>query len=305
MNKLTKWLLVDGSRPVVSAGLAGLAFLVTFWLTSLGLITFRPASTVGTMFGSGVISGVFSLITITLTVNQLVLSRVFGTINGLTDRIDGTLDFRHTVEDIAGRTESPNDPAEFLSLIGETLADRAGVLEDELDDPDESEYLSDLRSYADRLTDIEGTGDTMRIVSMLLGPAYAQLLTATDSRVRSEAFSEAATEELDAVRDLLKAVAVARQFFKTIAIQQDLAELSRRLVYLGIPVLLVSFYITTTYTTLPSSTIAEPLLPLVVSAGVAIVLLPLAVLLSHMVRLATIARFTVSVGPFVPPEEQG
>ena len=303
MHKLTKWVLVDGHRLVVSVLVAVLTFLVTFWLTSIGLVTFRPAGTVATMFGSGVISGVFSLITITLTVNQLVLSRVFGTVDGLTDRLDGTLDFRHTVEEIAERTESPNDPAEFLSLIGETIDDRAGRLDDELDGSDD-EYLADLRSYADRLTDVGGTGDTMRVVSMLLGPAYAQLLTATDARARNDKYSEDATEELDAVRDLLKAVAVARQFFKTIAIQQDLAELSRRLVYLGIPVLLVSFYVTTTYTTLPSSMVAEPLLPLVVSAAVAVVLLPLAVLLSHMVRLATIARYTVSVGPFVPPEER-
>ena len=32
---------------------------------------------------------------------------------------------------------------------------------------------------------------------------------------------------------------------------------------------------------------------------------PLAILISYILRVATIARYTVSVGPFVPPEEQG
>ncbi|EMA42123.1 hypothetical protein C448_11351 [Halococcus morrhuae DSM 1307] len=305
MNKLSKWILIDGNRLLVSVLLAAMAFLITFGATQLGLITFQPASAVSSMFSSGVVSGLFSVITITLTVNQLVLSRVFGTVEDLTDRLDGTREFRRSVAELTGRATSPNDPAAFLALIGETLGERVeafaanydGETTDEIE-----EYRSAIDSYAERLEGVAGTEDTMAIVSTLVGPAYAQRLTETEAIRRTH--DDRSTEELDAVTELLEAVAVARQFFKTIAIQQDLAGLSRRLATLGIPILLVAFYATTIYTTVPSATVAQPLLPVVVSAAIAIVLLPLAILLSYMLRLATIARYTVSVGPFVPPEEQ-
>ncbi|EMA50340.1 hypothetical protein [Halococcus thailandensis] len=305
MNKLSKWILIDGNRLLVSVLLAAAAFLITFGATQIELITFQPASAVSSMFGSGVVSGLFSVITITLTVNQLVLSRVFGTVEDLTDRLDGTREFRQSVAELTGRATSPNDPAAFLALIGETLDERVEAFATEHDGEttDEiEEYRSAMHSYAERLEGVAGTGDTMAIVSTLLGPAYAQRLTETETIRQS--YDDRSTEELDAVTELLEAVAVARQFFKTIAIQQDLAQLSRRLATLGIPILLVAFYATTVYTSVPSTTVAQPLLPIVVSAAIAIVLLPLAILLSYMLRLATIARYTVSVGPFVPPEEQ-
>lgn len=304
MNKLSKWVLIDGNRLLVSVLLAAVAFLVTFGMTQIGLVTFQPASAVSSMFGSGVVSGMFSLITITLTVNQLVLSRVFGTVEGLTDRLDGTREFRRSVAELTDRATSPNDPAEFLATIGETLDDQVEAFAAEHDETtDEIEqYRSAMHAYAERLEGVAGTEDTMAIVSTLLGPAYAQRLTETEAIRRTH--DDRSTEELDAVAELLESVAVARQFFKTIAIQQDLAGLSRRLAALGIPILLVAFYTTTVYTSVPNATVAQPLLPVVVSAAIAVVLLPLALLLSYMLRLATIARYTVSVGPFIPPEEQ-
>ena len=304
MNKLSKWILIDGNRLLVSVLFAAVAFLVTFGMTRIGLVTFQPASAVSSMFGSGVVSGMFSLITITLTVNQLVLSRVFGTVEGLTDRLDGTREFRRSVAEHTDRTTSPNDPAEFLATIGGTLDERVEAFVAEHDGTTDGieEYRSAMHAYAERLEGVAGTEDTMAIVSTLLGPAYARRLTETEALRR--AHDDRSTEELDAVAELLEAVAVARQFFKTIAIQQDLAGLSRRLAILGIPILLVAFYTTTVYTSVPSATVAQPLLPVVVSAAIAVVLLPLALLLSYMLRLATIARYTVSVGPFIPPEEQ-
>lgn len=312
MNSAKKWVLIDGDRLIVASLFVIGSFLVTYGLTTLDLITFRPASAVSTMFGSGIVSGIFSLITITLTVNQMILSRVFGTIDGLTDRIDGSLDYRHTVEDLAGKPGSPNQPDEFLVLIGETITERADAFENALSETDRNskddidEYLSDIRTYANKIESVEGTEDTLQIVSTLLGPAYAQNLTATDRLLRTDnvKFSEEARAELDSILELIKSVAIARQFFKTIAIQQDLAQLSRLLAYIGVPVLLGTFLVTTMYTTIPSTTVAQPLLAEVVSLGIAIVFIPVSILLSFILRAASVARYTVSVGPFIPPEEQ-
>lgn len=312
MNKVKKWFLIDGSRLVVASLFVIGSFLITYWFTKLGFVTFQPASAVSTMYGSGIVSGMFSLITITLTVNQMVLSRVFGTVNELTDRIDGSLEFRHTVEDLAAQSTSPNQPSQFIVLIGETITERATAFEkhvgkanqDLKDDADE--YLSDVYAYADRIEDVKGTEDTQQIVSTLLGPGYAQNLTATDRLLRKydDELSDSVRTELEALLELIKSVGVARQFFKTVAIQQDLAQLSRMLAYIGAPVLLAVFFVTSMYTSHPTTTIAQPLLAEVVSLGVAIVFIPLSILLSYILRVASIARYTVSAGPFIPPEEK-
>lgn len=318
MNRAKKWFLIDGSRLAVASLFVIGSFLITYWFTKLELITFQPASAVSTMYGSGVISGMFTLITITLTVNQMILSRVFGSVNELTDRIDSSLEFRHTVEDLSAQSTSPNHPDQFIVLIGETITERANAFEKHVDeakqelelDPDlgddADEYLSEVYAYADRIEDVKDTETTQQIVSMLLGPGYAQNLTATDRLLRKydDELPYSVRTELEALLELLKSIGVARQFFKTIAIQQDLAQLSRMLVYIGAPVLLAVFFVTSMYTSHPTTTIAQPLLAEVVSLGVAVVFIPLSILLSYSLRVASIARYTVSTGPFIPPEEQ-
>lgn len=312
MNFVKKWFLIDGNRLVVAGLLVVGSFFVTYGLTEFGFITFQPESPVSTMFGSGIISGVFSLITITITVNQMILSRVFGTVDELTDRVDGSIEFRHAVENLADQPTSPNQPDQFLVLIGETISERANAFETELGDADRAlkddadEYLSDVYAYADRVENVEGIEDTLQIVSILLGPEYAQNLTATDHLLQKYdgEFSEAARTELEAILELIKAVAVTRQLFKTIVIQQNLAQLSRILGYLGVPILLSTFVVTTMYTTLPSTTVPQPVLAEVVSLGITVVLIPMSILLSYILRVASIARYTISVGPFIPPEEQ-
>lgn len=312
MNNATKWFLINGNRSVVASLFVVGTFFITYGLTTLGFITFQPESAASTMFGSGIVSGVFSLITITLTVNQMILSRVFGSVTELTNRIEGSFEFRHTVEDLAEQSKSPKHPDDFLVFIGKTITERAQALETKLTDAnpemkDEvAEYLSEIYAYADHIEDIEDTEDTTQIVSMLLESAYAHNLTATDRLLRKydEELSEPIRTDLEALFELMKSVAIARQFFKTVAIQQDLAQLSRILAFIGIPVLLGVFFVTTMYTTLPSTTVAQPFLAEIVSLGIALVFIPVAILLSYILRAASIARYTVSVGPFIPPEEQ-
>ena len=53
-----------------------------------------------------------------------------------------------------------------------------------------------------------------------------------------------------------------------------------------------------------SVTLPAQSLPLVFSLGVGVVVAPLAVFVAYVFRAATIARHTVSVGPFAPPEER-
>ena len=310
-----EWLLIDGNRFVVAGAMAGLAFVVIYGLSWLGWITLGTSSNVRTLLSSGIASGTLTLVTVTLSINQLLLSRMFGSVNDLDDRLDGSEGFRNRVRELAGRHSMPTHPAEFLSVVMETIRERGDRLRSDLDGSlagDFEPYLDALDGYAgDALETIgddtrAGKSGTAEVLSAILGPEYAENLRRTRhlQNQHAGALSDAARSELNDLRDLLEAVAVLRQFFKTLAIQQDLARLSRLIAYSGFGALLTTFALATVYEASSGAVIPSAWLPLVTSAGLAVIVLPLALLISYILRVATISRYSVSVGSFVPPEEQ-
>ena len=310
-----EWLLIDGNRFVVAGLLALLTFVVIYGLSRLGLIGLGTKSNVRTLLSSGIASGMLTLITVTLSINQLLLSRVFGSINELSDRLEGTNEFRERIAEITDEHSTPNHPAAFLALIMRAIRDRVARLERDLagDVPADFEpYLEGLDAYAGTvLATVEndsrtGKSSTSEVLSSILGPEYADLLRRT-RHLHNEhelSLSEEATSELEDLRELLEAIAILRQFFKTLAIQQDLARLSRAIAYSGFGALLTTFALALVYQSSSGAVIPAQWLPLVTSVGLAIVVLPLALLLSYMLRVATVSRYSVSAGSFVPPEEQ-
>ncbi|WP_458188354.1 hypothetical protein [Haladaptatus sp. NG-WS-4] len=162
---------------------------------------------------------------------------MFGSPNELSDRLDGTVDFRRNVEQIAGRSTSPTDPTESLALITETIHDRIMSLDLSAFDGEVGEYQSALAEYADKLTEsVREETDTVGVLSETMGSEYAEFMEPT-RYVRNEfrdEFSEPTPAELEEVFELLESIAIARQFFKTLAIQQQLARLSRFFAYTGL-----------------------------------------------------------------------
>lgn len=103
--------------------------------------------------------------------------------------------------------------------------------------------------------------------------------------------------------ELLEAIAITRQFFKTLALQKNLAYLSRLVIYTGLLSLLCTIGLALVYRT-SSVTVPRSILPVLVTLGVGVILSSLAVFTSYILRTATVARWTVSVGPFIPPKER-
>ncbi len=241
-----------------------------------------------------------------------MLSRVFGSVNVLMDRFDASRDLRENVESIADVPSSPTDPAEFLSLVARTLTDRAdGVLaaseRADWDPPPElTSAMQDLAAYGESLdANLEANDRMNSVLSALVGTEYALNINAV-GHLRNEyaaSIPEEVQSEFQAIEELLEAVAVVRQFYKTIASQQDLATLSGLLVYSGMAALMATILVSLVYR---SSTVTIPveLLPIVVSVGIGAVFTPLALFVAYILRAATVARQTVSVGPFVPPGGQ-
>ena len=308
-DHVANWVLLEGDRTTV-AGCLVLGIVGVVWiLISVGVLAVGPDSSVSRIFGSGLTAGIITLLTIALSINQLVLSRVFGSINVLVDRLEGSRELRQTVESIAEIPSSPNDPAEFLALVASTLSDRTTRLIRIIDSADWNapttftDALEDVASYGDSIDAHLETNATMNdVIGVVLGTEYAQNMT-TIGHLQNEyaaSLPKGALEEFQAIEDLLESIAVIRQFYKTITIQQDLATLSRLLVYSGIGALLSAIIVTLSYRT-HSTTLPAAVLPVVVSVGIGAIVSPLSLFVVYILRAATVARQTVSVGPFTPP----
>jgi len=308
-NRLKEWLFLEGNRFTVAIGIVAMFVVALGSLVWTGMVAVGADSSVASVFASGIISGVVTLVTIAVSINQLVLSRVFGSPGKLSDRLDGSRDLRERVERLADQPSSPNDPAAFLSLLSTTLSERAtaalsGMEQSATDSPAEiADALTDVAEYGRSInTQVEDGTPITDILGIIVGSEYAMNIAAV-RHLRNEygeSLSATTRAEMEALDELLESVAVVRQFYKTLALQQDLAILSRHLIYTGLTALFVSISMALVYRTetvmIPSSTLV-----ILVPVAVGVVVSPIALFSAYILRAATVAYRTVSVGPFVPP----
>ncbi|MDN4015282.1 hypothetical protein QX233_22800, partial [Chryseobacterium gambrini] len=85
------------NRLFITGALVATAFFLIFGLGRLGIVGVSSRSTMCSLF-SGVITGLFTLTSVVLTINQLILSRVIGSRNELAEQMEGTVEFRRRVE---------------------------------------------------------------------------------------------------------------------------------------------------------------------------------------------------------------
>lgn len=305
-----RWVLLDGDRLTLTVMLSFVVFAICF---GLGLAGFVPVTdpAVSTTLVAAIVGGTLPFVTIVLAINQLVLAQELGWAGDLEERFDEMTSFRREVESATDTPVSPAAPADFLDLIVRTVADRAKTLRpvaDRVDDPDLATRVDDFvdaitaesEVITDALDDAEfGTFDAL---SSVLGHFNGtHLYTARSLRTRhADDFPEGARETFDSLIDLLGHLAVARQTFKTLYIEYELAHLSKILLYVGLPTLLGGGLFLLTYGSIVG-VVGDPLVLLVVvSAVVTLVFLPFVVLLVYTLRIATIASRTADFGPFVP-----
>jgi len=92
-RRARRWLLLDGDRWTIVAVMVLGIFVGSLTLGLTNVIGVRESSFVTTMF-STIIAGLFSFIPLVIAVNQLTVSRLFGTPESLRDRIDSVHEFR-------------------------------------------------------------------------------------------------------------------------------------------------------------------------------------------------------------------
>ena len=306
-SPIKRWLLLDGHRLVIAGALAAGVFLTVVGLQAAGALRVRDADAVVTLL-SALVGGTLPFITIVLAINQLVLSQELGWTDELADRFRGMVSFRRDVETLTGTEVSPASPADFLKHVVRATVARGRTLSDALDDDADPEVREDVERFASALVEegrpvIEALDDaqfgTFDALSAVLGHHQGgHLHTARVLRLRrADAFDDVGP--LDDLIELLEALAVARQTFKTLYVQHELAVLSRLLLYVGFPTLVGGGLLVVGYPQL-AEVLPLSVLVVVAAASVTLVFLPFIVLLSYALRIATIAARTADFGPFVP-----
>ncbi|WP_433631296.1 hypothetical protein [Halomicrococcus sp. NG-SE-24] len=307
---LTEWLLFRGHRLLIAGLVLGLIWALSILLIQFNVLEVGPSSSMPTLLG-GIIAGQLTLFTVTLSINQLILSRMFASPPEIKRRLRGTVNFRQQVRDVTDDPRPPVNPQEFLAVIARALHARSEELVESADtvDPKHHEAIEEcalsLQNYSkfiETLAKDERT-ETLYIVSALSHETYVQNTVAVEQlRADLSSLPERISAILEDVSTILEAVPVARQHFKTLTIQQQLAGLSRYIVYTGIPSILISILLLLFYTSGGGVKVPELYIRPIAALTIPIIMTPSVLLGVYVLPLAVVAERTVSTGPFLLAE---
>jgi hypothetical protein len=305
--------LLDANRWVVATGIAAFVFAGVLAAGLVGdgaaqLAAGDPVETVSQAYLTAIVTGV----TLVLTLNQLVLSQELGPAGDQRERMEGATAFREDVADAVGLAIAPADPAEFLTVLLDAADERAADLADaSSDDGEVADHVAALTDAVQSNTDsvrdsLQGTqfGD-FDVVSAALDFNYSwKLYTAKRLRAEhGEELPEEAAAALDDLVELLSLFGPAREHVKTLYFQWELVDLSRAMTYAAVPALLVTtvtlVFFDPTAPALAGATLGIDHALLVFALAVTVAVVPFAILLAYVLRVATVAKRTLSIGPFI------
>ena len=313
IDELRQWVLLDGNRFALAAVLAvgfALAFL------SLTISELAPLADLQSLFYafSGLISGNFTLITVVVSINQLLLSRELKSPGELESEITETVDYREEIESVTNRT-APAEPSGFLRLVIESAREDAQRLGGTAaaTAPDEArgdidEIVTDLTDEFDRIDRLVRESDEgiFETLSTMLETNYAYEIRRLDEvrRTYGDDLSEATDEAIDDLLDRLREIDIARQYFKSVYLQVELSRLSRHLLYAGVPAVGVAIGMLFALTGLSGPPMAQSMQRVVFPIAAGIGAFPLALLFAYILRTATVTERTAAITPFTTPEQE-
>lgn len=313
VGRAVDWVLLDGSRWAVAAVSLVPLTAVLVWMAVADLLDLTNPGPLHFLF-SAIVGGNFTLLTVVLSVNQLVLSRQLEDPGETRSRIAEVHDYRDEVETQAGGV-APVLPPEFFVLLLETARRRAQDLGGLVVDTTSESLREDVDGVVEAVTDrIDRTHDlyrqsdagTVEILVAALETNYAMQIRDARriKRNHESTLPDPVAERLDDLIESLEHIDVARQYLKTLYIQNELARFSRVLLYVGMPAMFVSIPVLAAFSSSPGGWVLEPsFLPLIVGS-IVVGLLPLAVLFAFVLRIATVSQETIAITPFTTPQQE-
>lgn len=303
-----RWLLLDGNRLAV----AGVVLVATFAvLAAVAWSNWFPLRSPSSLYYafSTLAGGNLTLVTVVVSINQLVVSRQLMSAGEVRKRMQEAIEFRDQVEQLVDDPIAPVEPDAFLDTLVrgarrelDRLRDARDATGDLSDDLDRLVVpLGQHFDYVSVLLERTGT-DVFTALSTVLDTDYANELQQCQHLLVEYDLDDDTEECVNRLIDTLEHLNVARQFFKTIYMQEELSFLSRVLVYVGVPAILgslLALFVTGNQT---GSSIPWWMADVLVPVGVTVGLAPLAVLVSVVVRVATVTQLTAAPTPFIQIE---
>jgi hypothetical protein len=303
-NRFGRWVVPTGNRYAVAICVLGfISVILSFpWLGTV----LQDSSPLLYLY-SALIGGNITLVTIVVSINQLVLSRDFDPPSVLRSEIRETAAYRR---EATAQPSVPTEPSAFLLRAIQQLHQHALILRG-IEAPNNSQLHDEIDRLVTTLTNhsnrvIErlsgGSSELSDVVLAIVRTRYVdrmQDVQRIQSVYRGD-LSEEENDELDETIIYLEHLDIARHYFLTIFIQRELSKLSRVLLYTGIPAVAISMAMLvhlTGFRQPPSATIV--MFGLVVGTGT-VGLLPLSLLASFVARIALVAQY-VSITPFEMP----
>ncbi|WP_207586246.1 hypothetical protein [Halomontanus rarus] len=316
-SRVKLWLLLGANRLVVT-GVLSLAFFGLFMLGAALDPSFpamlRDRTVIKTLFAS-MLGSLITGVTLVVTISQLIVSQENGPLGEQRTRMSETMDFRKYTAELVGKP-APADPSAFLRNLVDATETRADDLRAAVDGSD-----PDLRDEVDEFVDsLTGNAETVReqldgarfgtfdVVYASMNYNYSwkifQIERLEDDY--DDVLDDDQREVLDELRTSLTMFGPAREHIKTLYFQWELINLSRLILYVAIPSLLIagmmiSFVDASTVT---GATLGAANVLWIVGIAFTITVVPFLMLTSYVMRIATIAKRTLAIGPLILRDSQ-
>lgn len=320
-----RWFLLTGDRRVVVVTL-----LCSVYLALLPVGLFAPGTVNPLLAERGsvaallntLLSGVILLVSIVVSVASLVVSQELSPVGRQRERIEQSREFRRQTEEVLDREVSPAEPAAFLRAITRAVLTKAQAFDDAVsgrpgghpgvDEAVEGDLQSEVDAFLETVAaDTERVNRTLRSAEfgtfeLLLAAMeydYAQQLYAL-RRLRSRHGAQLSEEATAAVEDLMDALEyflAAREYFKSLYYEREFATLSSDLLYVSLPAIVVVSYaiLAVDLQFIDGATLGISHVLLFAGAAYTVALGPFAVLTAYVLRVAAVAKKTLSAGPFI------
>lgn len=318
-SRLKLWAVLGANRLLITGLLALGFFLVFVVIGQLFVPTFettlRSDDMIDSMF-STMISAIITGTTLVVTISQLVISQENGPLGDQRERMSNTMDFRDFTEEMIG-SPTPADPSAFLREIVSATERRAHMLRDAVANNRNEQLRAEVGEFTDSLTGnaeevkerLDGaTFGSFEVLNAALNYNYGIKIFQVE-RIAND-YPESLTEEdmriLDELKQSLSMFGPAREHIKTLYFEWALINLSQLILYVSVPALLVAGIMMTFVggVSFPNSTFGISHTILVVGAAFTITLVPFFLLISYIVRVATVAKRTLAIGPLILRESE-
>ncbi|USZ70533.1 hypothetical protein [Natronosalvus halobius] len=317
-SRLKLWLLVGANRLVVTAVLTA-AFFALFSLGTIlepGLSTIMQDRAVIEGLFTSMLTAVITTATLVVTIGQLIVSQENGPLGEQRQRMSATMDVRGYVAELTGHP-APADPSAFLRALVVATRERATALEEATEDLSNEtargeleEFVDSILGNADTVTDkLDGARfGTFDVVHAALDFNYGWKVFQTE-RLEDEYADVLDESQRTALQDLRQSLAMfgpAREHVKTLYFQWELINLSRLILYASVPALLVSGMMLTFVdaTTVVGTTLGVQNLLWLVAVAFTLTLVPFFLLLAYILRVTTVAKRTLAIGPLILRDSQ-